>query len=146
MNWYLYSFNELSLQQLYQILKVRQEVFVVEQTCPYLDADGADEQALHLFAEDDSGLLVAYARLYVADAQQPYSRIGRVLTHAKVRRSGLGRELMQRAIDFLHQQSPTTPIRLGAQVYLMDFYQSFNFKPISEQYLEDDIPHIDMER
>ncbi|MGM0481140.1 MAG: GNAT family N-acetyltransferase [Pseudomonadota bacterium] len=146
MNWYLHTFNELSLQQLYRILKVRQEVFVVEQTCPYLDADGADEQALHLCAEDNDGLMVAYARLYVADQHQSYSRIGRVLTHASVRRSGLGRELMQRAIDYLQQQAPAAPIRLGAQVYLMDFYQSFDFKAVSEQYLEDDIPHIDMER
>lgn len=146
MNWFLRTFDELSLRQLYQLLKLRQDVFVVEQNCPYLDADGDDEQAEHLFARSESGQMVAYARLYKATEQQPYSRIGRVLTAHEVRRSGLGKELMQRAIDYLEQRTEKAPIRVGAQVYLLQFYKDFGFKPIGEEYLEDGIPHIDMER
>ena len=146
MNWFLRKFDELSLNQLYQILQLRQEVFVVEQTCPYLDADGADNHAEHLFARNEAGEMVAYARIFQASEQQSYARIGRVLTAQTVRRSGLGRELMTRAIDYLEQRAPGTPIRIGAQTYLLTFYQSFGFKAISEEYLEDDIPHIDMER
>lgn len=146
MNWFIYGFDELSLRQLYQILKLRQEVFVVEQTCPYLDADGEDEHAQHLVATNNDGLIVAYARIYKPDEQQSYGRIGRVLTHSSVRRSGLGRELMQRAIDYLQQQAPGATIRVGAQTYLLSFYQSFGFKAIGPEYLEDDIPHVDMDR
>ncbi|MDA6067774.1 GNAT family N-acetyltransferase [Idiomarina abyssalis] len=146
MNWHLKAFNDLSLHDLYDLLKLRQEVFVVEQTCPYLDADGADEQALHLYARNDTDEMVAYARLYLATADTGYSRIGRVITHEKVRRQKLGREVMQRSIDYLEEYAPKAPIRVGAQVYLLKFYQSFGFEAISEEYLEDDIPHIDMQR
>jgi len=99
MNWHLKAFNDLSLHDLYDLLKLRQEVFVVEQICPYLDADGADEQALHLYARNDTGEMVAYARLYLATADTGYSRIGRVITHEKMRRQKLGREGMQRSVD-----------------------------------------------
>ncbi|MDV6316627.1 GNAT family N-acetyltransferase [Idiomarina sp. HP20-50] len=146
MNWHLKAFNELSLHDLYDLLKLRQEVFVVEQTCPYLDADGADEQALHLYARNETGEMIAYARLYLATAATGHSRIGRVITHEKVRRQKLGVELMQRSIEYLEQQAPQAPIQVGAQVYLLKFYRSFKFEAISEEYLEDDIPHIDMQR
>lgn len=146
MNWFLRTFDELSLRQLYQLLKLRQEVFVVEQNCPYLDADGEDEHAEHLFARSDDGNMVAYARLYQANSEQSHSRIGRVLTAHNVRGKGLGKELMQRSIDYLQQRTPNSPIRVGAQVYLLEFYKDFGFKPIGDEYLEDGIPHIDMER
>ena len=90
--------------------------------------------------------MVAYARLYLATADTGYSRIGRVITHEKVRRQKLGREVMQRSIDYLEEYAPKAPIRVGAQVYLLKFYQSFGFEAISDEYLEDDIPHIDMQR
>lgn len=146
MNWYLNAFNDLSLHDLYDILQARQAVFVVEQTCPYLDADGADAQALHLYARNGLDELVAYARLYLATADTGYSRIGRVLTHESVRRQKMGIELMQRSIDYLEAYAPQAPIRVGAQVYLLEFYKAFGFEPISDEYLEDDIPHIDMQR
>ena len=146
MNWFLRTFDELSLRQLYQLLKLRQEVFVVEQNCPYLDADGEDEHAEHLFARSEDGNMVAYARLYQANSAQSYSRIGRVLTAQSMRGKGLGRELMQRSIDYLQQRTPNSPIRVGAQVYLLEFYKDFGFKPMGDEYLEDGIPHIDMER
>lgn len=146
MNWQLKTFESLSTTELYRILQRREAVFVVEQNCPYLDADGADTDALHLWADAPHVAVVAYARIFIAQGDQRYSRIGRVLTADTVRRSGLGRELMQRAINICQEQAPTQPIRLGAQVYLRAFYESFGFVAISEEYLEDGIPHIDMER
>lgn len=146
LHWQIAPFASLTLQQLYAILRLRQEVFVVEQTCPYLDADGEDQHAIHLWAEDAGGKVVAYARLFLPDSGHLFARIGRVLTSASVRRQGVGIELMQRAIDWLEQQAPSRPIRLAAQVYLLAFYKSFNFMPIGDEYLEDDIPHQDMER
>lgn len=146
MNWQLKSFAELSTTELYDIIQRREQVFVVEQTCPYLDADGSDVNALHLWADSDTETVVAYARIFLGEGSDGYSRIGRVLTAQSVRRLGLGRELMQRALDVCHTYTPQLPIRLGAQVYLRAFYESFGFVAISEEYLEDDIPHIDMER
>lgn len=146
MIWEIKAFHELSLEQLYTLLQLRQEVFVVEQTCPYLDADGADQQAYHLWARDDEGDMVAYVRLFLPSESAPYCRIGRVISAGKVRRQGLGQELMRRAIAWCEEQAPQQPIRLGAQVYLRRFYQRFGFVEISAEYLEDDIPHVDMER
>jgi len=146
MNWQLKAFAELNTTELYDIMQRREQVFVVEQTCPYLDADGSDIQALHLWANDGKQTVVAYARIFLGKDGDGYSRIGRVLTAQSVRRSGLGRELMQRALDVCHTYTPNLPIRLGAQVYLRAFYESFGFVAISDEYLEDDIPHIDMER
>ncbi|MDN7138002.1 GNAT family N-acetyltransferase [Pseudidiomarina sp. 1ASP75-14] len=146
LTWITKSFAELSTRELYQLLQLRQEVFVVEQTCPYLDADGLDDQATHLYALDAEGEMVAYARLFAANESVPYTRIGRVISAGNVRRQGLGRELMRRAIEWCRQQHPQAPIRLGAQVYLRAFYQSFKFREIGDDYLEDGIPHVDMER
>ena len=146
MNWHLKTFAELNTHELYAILQRREEVFVVEQTCPYLDADGADDHALHLWADSDKESVVAYARVFLGDSSTGYSRIGRVLTSQSVRRHGYGRELMLRAIDVCERYTPQLPIRLGAQVYLRAFYESFGFAAISDEYLEDNIPHIDMER
>jgi len=146
MIWETRSFKNLDVPTLYAILKIRQEVFVVEQNCPYLDADGLDQQADHLFARSDTGKLLAYARVFLPTAAQPYSRIGRVLSAGNKRGSGLGKQLMQRALDYTQQHAPEAPVRLSAQTYLRDFYNAFGFVEIGEEYLEDDIPHIDMER
>lgn len=143
--WTCKTFSELSLAELYELLKLRQEVFVVEQTCPYLDADGKDMDALHLWSADEHGM-TAYARIFLPSATEPYARIGRVITAARARGLGLGQELMQAAIGLCTGRAPEAPIRLGAQVYLKRFYRSFGFVEISAEYLEDDIPHVDMER
>lgn len=146
MIWENRSFNDLDVSTLYAILKIRQEVFIVEQTCPYLDADGQDAQAQHLFARSDTGKLLAYARVFLPTPEKPYSRIGRVLSTGSKRGSGLGKQLMQRAIAFIQERAPHQPIRLSAQTYLRDFYASYGFMEVGDEYLEDDIPHIDMER
>lgn len=143
--WTCKTFTELSLAELYELLKLRQEVFVVEQTCPYLDADGNDHEALHLWTTDAQGM-TAYARIFLPTTKEPYARIGRVITAERARRTGLGQDLMRAAIGLCTGQAPDAPIRLGAQVYLRRFYQSFGFVEIGDTYLEDDIPHVDMER
>lgn len=145
-HWTCLSFAQLDTPTLYAILKLRQEVFVVEQTCPYLDADGADDQAWHLCGHDEQGRLVAYARLFAPTSEHAYSRIGRVVTAPSVRRTGVGLALMQEALKWCQQQHPNLPVRLAAQCYLKRFYQGFGFAEISDEYLEDDIPHVDMER
>ncbi|MEK7254956.1 MAG: GNAT family N-acetyltransferase [Bacteroidota bacterium] len=140
-------FHELTAPQLYGIMVLRQEVFIVEQNCPYLDADGKDLQAWHLAGYDDDGKLVAYARLLPTGISYPnHSSIGRVVTSANVRRSGAGKALMRAAIDNMEQLLPGENIKIGAQKYLRGFYESFGFVVSGDEYLEDGIPHFPMVR
>jgi ElaA protein len=139
------SFEELSVHELYNIMRLRQEVFVVEQTCPYLDADGKDLYALHLAAyEADS--LVAYCRLLPSGISYEEASIGRVITSTKVRGKGFGQLLMTKAIEEIQNQFGNVPIRIGAQAYLKKFYEVFGFVDLEEPYLEDGIPHLIMLR
>ena len=126
--------------------RLRQRVFVVEQNCPYLDADGKDIDAIHLLGFIDSEL-VATLRFFpcFSEYDQQIS-IGRVCTSLSVRRLGVGRELMTQAIKYAGDFYPNLSIQIGAQSYLKEFYSSFGFKQVSEEYLEDDIPHILMQR
>jgi ElaA protein len=140
--WQLKRFDELSLHQLYELLALRQAVFVVEQDCPYQDADGADAACQHLLAYQN-GQLVAYARLFV-HPEGKASRIGRVIVAPQARGQQLGRELMQRAMRTVLNQSSSRQIVIGAQQYLLGFYQSLGFINEGDGYLEDGIPHQDM--
>lgn len=141
--WTYKFFDELSTNELYAIMKIRSTVFVVEQNCPYLDADDKDQPACHLCGwKDDT--LVAYARLLPPGLAFEEASIGRVLTHPTYRKNGAGRELMQKAIERTLAQYKVNKIRIGAQLYLQQFYTSLGFVQASPQYLEDDIPHIEM--
>ena len=145
MRWELRAFDALTVGELYGILRTRQEVFIVEQKCAYADADGLDPQASHLFAVDDEQV-VACARLFAPGLRRREAVIGRVVTAASLRRSGLGRELMRRAIAAIEAAHGRVPIWLGAQKYLQRFYESFGFVRDGDDYLEDDIPHLPMRR
>lgn len=137
-------FQELSIDELYACLQLRQEVFVVEQNCPYLDADGKDQQGWHLMGWQGH-TLVAYTRLLPQGVSYPeYVSIGRVLTRQTARRSGLGKALMQASLQHIHRLFPGQPIKISAQCYLIAFYESFGFQCKGTSYLEDDIPHIAM--
>ncbi len=141
-------FPALRVEQLYEILALRQEVFIVEQNCPYLDADGRDQAALHLMGRDEQGRLVTYTRILPQGVSYPeYASIGRVITSQLVRGQGRGRELMERSKDelFRHFGGPQ-PIKIGAQAHLREFYRSVGYEPTGEAYLEDGIPHIGMIR
>jgi len=144
MNWIIKYFNELSVNELYALLQLRSKVFVVEQQCPYLDPDDKDQQAAHLLGFDETGKLLACARLLPAGISYKECSVGRVATDLSVRKTGFGRELMQRAIDFITQEWQAAAIRISAQEYLLNFYSSMNFIPTSEVYLEDNIPHVEM--
>lgn len=141
----LYTFNELTIYELYKIMQLRQEVFVVEQNCPYLDADGKDLQGHHLLIYDQTDQLVAYARLLpVGVSYANHSSIGRVVNTSYLRGTGIGKLLMQEAISNIKQLYPDTPIKIGAQAYLKGFYESLGFTDLNQSYLEDGIPHLKM--
>ncbi|RBP00226.1 GNAT family N-acetyltransferase [Rossellomorea aquimaris] len=143
MNWKLKSFHELSTDELYRILQVRTQVFVVEQHCPYLEADGKDVHSYHLYKEEN-GEMVAYARLLPAGVSYKEPSIGRVLVKEGYRRKGLASELVKRGLDFIHDELGERSVKIQAQEYLREFYGSFGFRAITETYLDDGIPHIDM--
>ncbi|MEN0002930.1 MAG: GNAT family N-acetyltransferase [Bacteroidota bacterium] len=139
------SFPELTLDQLYALLALRQNVFVVEQDCPYLDADGKDQAAWHLLGYEGEQL-VAYTRLLPKGiSYSKYAAIGRVVTDQSTRGKGYGRLLMQESIKQCQLLFGESPIKISAQTYLLDFYTSLGFQAVGEPYLEDGIPHVGME-
>jgi ElaA protein len=138
-------FNDLTTRQLYDIMALRQEVFIVEQNCPYQDADGKDLQSWHLMLRNDDGQLVAYTRLLPRGVSYPeYASIGRVVNSPIVRGSGIGKVLMQESIAMCGQLFPGEPVKIGAQSYLLGFYSSLGFESTGEEYMEDGIPHTKM--
>jgi ElaA protein len=143
MSWKVKSFNELTTHELYEILQVRTQVFVVEQECAYLEVDGKDVHAHHLYKEEN-GEVVAYARLLPAGVSYKEPSIGRVLVKEEHRRRGLASELVERGLAFIHGEWGEQPVKIQAQEYLREFYGSFGFRAITETYLDDGIPHIDM--
>jgi ElaA protein len=139
--WVCRSFDDLSVHELYAVMRLRSEVFVVEQNCVYLDPDGYDDRAMHLLGYAD-GELVAYARIFAPGIKYEEASIGRVITSAAVRGTGAGQELMREAVA----RCAPGPIRIGAQQYLERFYGSFGFVRVSEPYDEDGIAHVEMVR
>jgi ElaA protein len=145
MRWELRAFDELTAAELYAILKLRQDVFIVEQKCAYADADGLDDRATHLFAVDGDEI-VACARLFAPGVRRDEAVIGRVVTAARVRKGGVGRELMRRAIAATEERHGRVAIWLGAQKYLQRFYEALGFVRDGDDYDEDGIPHLPMRR
>lgn len=143
MEWYIKSFSDLSTDELYAVLQARVDVFVVEQNCPYPEVDGKDKQAYHLFAVEN-GKVAAYSRMLPAGVSYEEASVGRVLVMESCRGTGRGYELMKRSMDFLVNDMKVPAVKLQAQNYARDFYASFGFKPVSEVYPEDGIPHVDM--
>jgi ElaA protein len=139
----------LTPDDLYAALQLRQIVFVVEQNCAYLDADGVDRVAEHLLGWqtiDGCRRLIAYARLLPPRAKYAEPSIGRVITHPDVRGSGAGRALMEEAIRRVEESGWGREIRIAAQMYLERFYEGYGFRRVTEPYTEDDIWHVDMLR
>ena len=142
------AFEALTLEQLYAIMALRQDVFVVEQHCPYLDADGLDQIAYHLMGHDEQSRLATYVRILAPGASyKEYASIGRVVTAAFARGKRLGRPLMRAAIEQVYQlYGAATPIKLSAQAHLQSYYGSLGFERVGDMYLEDGIPHVGMVR
>ncbi|QYJ69016.1 GNAT family N-acetyltransferase [Flavobacterium litorale] len=138
-------FNAFLLQELYNVLQLRSEVFVVEQDCVYQDIDGKDEKALHLVGTYN-GSVVAYARIFAAGDYFDEPAIGRVVISEKYRDRKWGHNLMEAAIAGIKEHYNTTAITISAQLYLKKFYETHGFVQVGEDYLEDGIPHIRMKR
>ena len=145
LEWKIKRFEALTTTELYDLLQLRSEVFVVEQNCVYQDIDYKDQKALHLIGED-YGQMVAYARLFKPKDYFDEASIGRVVVKPTYRDKKLGHILMREAIYFIKSQFNQTKITISAQLYLKKFYESHDFIQTSETYLEDDIPHIQMKR
>ena len=143
MEWKIKKFDQLTVSELYNILKAREEIFIIEQTCIYEDMDGKDRQAYHLFLED-KGEVVSYLRILPKGGRYEEVSLSRVITRAKYRKKGYGKELVKNAIDFVERELKEGEIRISAQTYLEEFYGSFGFKRVSENYLEDDQDHCEM--
>jgi ElaA protein len=143
-NWITKAFNELTAAELYAIMQLRNEVFVVEQNCVYQDADDKDQESYH-FCGWINNILVAYSRILpVGLAYEKYASIGRVVSSPKYRGTGIGKELINKSIEQTYSLYPVTEIKIGAQLYLKKFYERVGFKQDGEGYLEDNIPHIPM--
>lgn len=143
MKWELKKFKELNVDEIYDILKLRNEVFIVEQECAYDDCDGKDRQAYHLFLKDNDKI-AAYLRILEKDVSYNEISIGRVVVDKSYRGKGLAIEMVSKAINFIIENLHESEIRISAQAYLVDFYKNLGFKEVSEVYLEDDIPHMEM--
>lgn len=147
--WQWSRFQDLKPEDLYEALRLRENVFVVEQQCAYADADGRDPAAWHLLGWADGDgprRLVAYARVFEPGIRYAEGSVGRVVTAAEVRRTGVGRALMSEALSRLESLAPGQPIRLAAQRYLENFYSGLGFRTASAPYEEDGIIHVDMLR
>lgn len=143
MEYQVKAFEALSTQEFWQIAQARTAVFVVEQECPYQEIDEVDPEALHTWLVGENREVAAYTRIYLEDG---VPHIGRVLTTAAYRGQGLGQVVMAKSIAAVQEAFPEAEkILIGAQARLQKFYQEFGFRPISAVYLEDDIPHIEME-
>ncbi len=145
LDWRAVPFDALTASELYAVLQLRTEVFVIEQDCAYQDMDGADHAAVHLLGSVD-GELVAYARCFPPGVKFAEASIGRVITRQDTRGLGMGHELMRQAMACVFQRWGPQPIRIGAQARLDRFYQQHGFSTQGEPYIEDGIPHIEMLR
>lgn len=144
MNWTIQRIEEIDVKTLYNIIALRVEVFIIEQNCFYQELDYKDFHAMHIYATDDHEQVVAYLRVLDAGVSYDEVSIGRVVVSPKFRGQNLGRELMLKGINHIKTQFGDVPIRISAQAYLIDFYKSLGFESVSEIYLEDDIPHVEM--
>ncbi|WP_338406996.1 GNAT family N-acetyltransferase [uncultured Flavobacterium sp.] len=145
LQWKTKSFEDLSPQELYDILKLRSNIFVVEQNCVFLDMDDKDNLSFHLFGTFDDKI-VAYSRLLNSGISFDNASIGRVVVDANYRDRKLGHDLMRKSISGIKVCFGESKITIGAQLYLKKFYESHGFIQTGEMYLEDDIPHIEMKK
>ena len=144
LTWRVFRWNEWTNDQLYEAMRLRSQIFVVEQNCVFPDMDGIDPCCEHLCGTDAAGQLMAYSRLLPPGLKAPEASIGRVVVHEAVRGRSVGRQLMRESLAACRARFPQTPILIGAQQHLERFYGSFGFVTISAPYLEDGISHVDM--
>lgn len=147
LTYHALPFAALTTDQLYNLLRLRAEVFVVEQNCAYQDLDDKDQRAIHLLGLTEEGRLAAYTRLLDKGLSYPdYASIGRVVTAPFARGKGLGRELMQASVRQMFRAYGEQSIKISAQAHLQKYYGSVGFVTVTEEYMEDGIPHVGMVR
>lgn len=139
------KFHEVSASELYEILRLRAEVFIVEQDCVYQDIDNKDQKALHVIGYKNDKI-IAYTRVFSEGDYFEKASIGRVVVSEQERKYGYGHELIRKSIEAIEQHFKTNEIKISAQCYLQKFYEKHDFKQVGETYLEDGIPHIAMIR
>jgi ElaA protein len=145
MDFKIKRFTQLNTTEVYQLLKLRAQVFIVEQNCVYQDIDGKDVDAIHLLGfERNASALAAYARI-LYDQEKHAFRFGRLVTHPDVRGKGLGKQLLEQVMGYIKEHHPQKAVLISAQLYLTNFYNHYGFKSSGESYLEDGIPHIMMQ-
>lgn len=144
MEWTFKKYNELNLSELYDLLKLRASVFIVEQSCAYLDLDGKDPEATHLMGYQKNKL-ISYSRIFApGEFEKKYARIGRIVTHKENRGKGIGYNLVQKSIEFCKERFGNKIIKISAQLYLKNFYNQCGFVEKGKTYTEDGIPHCAM--
>ncbi len=151
LTWRARHFISLTATELYGLLQLRQRVFVVEQKCAYLDADGYDERATHVWASLDDprggpSVIYAVSRFFAPGIKYEEASLGRVVSAPEARGTGVGRELVRFTLEEIERAFGPVPVRISAQAHLSRFYRSFGFREVSERYLEDDVPHVAMLR
>lgn len=144
LNWICKTFDDLNNNELYDLMVLRQEVFVVEQNCAYLDADGKDKYSYHVLGYDETGKPAACARIVYPGVSYKEVSIGRVASALLHRRTGVGKELMNETIKAIENIYGNVPVRISAQTYLVKFYSEFGFASTGKEYMEDGIPHTEM--
>jgi len=144
--WEVMTFQQLTVQQLYDVLQLRVNVFVVEQQCAYRELDEYDRhpETRHVYGRNEGGQLIAYARILSPGLRYPEVNLGRFVVRADSRKQGIGHQLLQAALQKISRFWAQTPIRISAQEYLQAFYAQYGFIRVSEMYLEDGIPHVEM--
>lgn len=148
LQWDVKTFQQLTVDQLFEVLQLRVEVFVVEQQCAYSELDHFDRHAetRHLSGRDECGELMAYARILPPGLRYPEVNLGRFVVKAEAREKGVGHQLLRAALDLIQECWPGSAIRISAQEYLQGFYAQYGFTRVSDVYLEDGIPHVEMVR
>lgn len=144
--WICKPYSELTVDEFHDALQLRIDVFVVEQNCPYSDLDGKDKKSMHFIGKNEQGETVAYARLLPAGVSYKEVSIGRVVTATRYRHFKLGHALLKEALQFIDTHWGNVPVRISAQSHLQPFYTQHGFVTVSKEYLEDNIPHVQMWR
>ena len=148
LHWEWKSWSDLDTKDLYTIIQLRQAVFIVEQNCPYIDADGLDQSAYHLLGWSENRTLAVYTRVFLPDKVDDEGVIGRVIVHKNFRRKGLGLVVMEKSEEYAISQSqiPLLAFHLSAQAHLRSFYEQLGYRVVGDPYDEDGIPHLPMRK
>lgn len=144
LDWQIKPYNELTLNEFHDLVALRLKIFVVEQNCPYQDLDGRDKKSYHLICRDGMGNIVATARILPPGIAYEHAAIGRVVTDDSIRGKGVGHELMKRCVDYSLVEFGDSPIMISAQKHLEKYYGQHDFESTGKEYLEDNIPHVEM--